>query len=192
MRPRPGAGAGACSAGPTPWQTVGPYLAIGFEPIASPHRDAIPAGSIRLSGRVLDGTGLGLPDAVVETWNDRPAPEPALPGSACFSRCLTDADGRYEVVTPRPVAATIGPGPDQAPHLELMVFARGLIRALRTRVYLPDETGANEGDPVLRAVADEARRATLVATRDGADRAAYRFDVRIQASGGLPETVFFA
>ncbi len=199
--PRPGAGAAPCTTGPTPWQTVGPYLALGFSPLAS--RSAAP-GAIRVTGFVLDGAGVGIPDAVVESWHaatvlaapprdgdgdgDGACGYPAGDGTAFFARGLTGPRGEYELVTARPARRPGGLDEDQAPHLEIVVLARGLLRALRTRVYFPDEAVANERDPVLRAVADPARRATLLAAlEDGA----YRFDVRIQASGGEPETVFF-
>jgi len=199
--PRPGAGAAPCTNGPTPWQTVGPYLALGFSPLAS--RSAAPGapearGTIRVTGFVLDGAGVGIPDAVVESWHTATALaappgdgayiHPAGDGTAFFARGLTGPRGEYELVTARPAHRPGGGDEDQAPHLEIVVLARGLLRALRTRVYLPDEAEANERDPVLRAVADPARRATLLAALgDGA----YRFDIRIQASGGEPETVFF-
>lgn len=186
-RPRPGAGAAPCSAGPTPWQTVGPFLEIGFGPLATSPDACGDVPELLVTGRVLDGAGDGVPDAVLESWHAGTAPragrvERELP--EFFARSLTDARGAYELRTTRPV-----PRPGQAPHLELVVFARGLLRALRTRVYLPDDPEANDRDPVLCAVEDADRRATLVAAAEG-DR--YVFDVRLQESGGRPETVFFA
>jgi protocatechuate 3,4-dioxygenase alpha subunit len=132
----------------TPSQTVGPYLALGLPWADGPVAD--PDG-VHIAGRVLDGAGEPIGDALVETWHHDP---PA------FARCPTDDEGRWHVVVP------------PAPWLAAHVFARGLLRHLTTRIYLepaPD-------DPVLAAVPAE-RRATLLAERtdDG-----YRFDIRIQ------------
>jgi protocatechuate 3,4-dioxygenase alpha subunit len=160
------------SAALTPSQTVGPYLSIGLPWEDGPF--AVPsgaAGAIRIAGRVLDGAGVPMPDALVETWQT----EPAL-----FGRCPTGADGSWWVMTAPPVAAA-----GQAPHLAANVFARGLLHRLYTRVYFADRPEANAADPVLARVPAD-RRATLIAQRsdDG-----YRFDIRIQGPG---ETVFFA
>lgn len=136
-------------AGETPSQTVGPFLAIGLPwdkgPVADPD-------GVRIRGRVLDGAGEPIPDALVETWHpDRPA----------FARAATDDGGAWEVRVP------------PAPFVSVHVFARGLLRHLTTRIYLdpPDDD-----DPVLALVPAD-RRATLLAERtdDG-----YRFDIRIQ------------
>ena len=170
------------SLAPTPAQTVGPYLGIGLPwpdgPWAAPE-DA--PGAIRITGRVLDGDGAPVPDALVETWQAAPAPGDGFRG---FARCPTDDDGAWFVVTlaPEPV-----PGPDgraQAPHLAVCLVARGLLHRLVTRIYFPEHADANAADPVLAGV-PAARRATLLAERtdDG-----HRFDIRIQGPG---ETVFF-
>ena len=109
---------------------------------------------MRIAGRVLDGHGDPVPDALVETWQHDP---PA------FARCATDDEGRWHVVVPR------------APFVAVHLFARGLLRHLTTRIYLAPE----EDDPVLAQV-PEARRATLMAEPDGDG---YRFDIRIQGPG---------
>ncbi len=145
--------------GETPSQTVGPFLAIGMPWEAGPVAD--PDG-VRVSGRVLDGAGEPMSDALVEAWyHDPPA----------FARCPTDDEGRWHVVVP-PV-----------PYLAVHVFARGLLRHLTTRVYL--DTAA--ADEVLESIPAD-RRETLLAERtdDG-----YRFDIRIQAHPPERETVFF-
>jgi protocatechuate 3,4-dioxygenase, alpha subunit len=145
--------------GETPSQTVGPFLELGLPwsdgPVAAPD-------GVRISGRVLDGAGEPVPDALVETWHHDP---PA------FARCATDGDGGWYVVVP------------PAPHLAVHVFARGMLRHLTTRVYLDAATN----DPVLESVPAD-RRETLLAERtdDG-----YRFDIRIQAHPPDRETVFF-
>ena len=157
----------------TPSQTVGPFFSLGL--CLRPEHELVPAsadGAVAISGRVLDGDGEPVPDAVVEVW-DR--------SGGRWGRCATDAEGGYRLVSARPRA-----GPDaQAPHLALLVFARGLLKPVLTRVYLPDETQANAADPVLSAL-DPAERATLVAHPDGDG---LRFDIRLQGDG---QTTFFA
>lgn len=166
----------------TPSQTVGPFFAIGLPWDDGPYAAAEDApGAIRVSGRVLDGAGDPVPDALVETWQADP---PAAAGFHAFARCPADDDGRWFVVTlpPWPVPA-LGGGV-QAPHLAVSALGRGLLHRVVTRVYFPEHAGANAADPVLAAV-PAARRATLLARRtdDG-----YAFDIRLQGPG---ETVFF-
>jgi protocatechuate 3,4-dioxygenase alpha subunit len=156
----------------TPSQTVGPFFSLGL--CLRPEHELVPAsaeGAIAISGRVLDGDGEPVPDAVVEAW-DRSAGR--------WGRCATGSDGGYGLVSARP-----RPSPDaEAPHLALLVFARGLLKPVLTRMYLPDEPAANATDPVLSAL-DPAERATLVAHADGDG---VRFDIRLQ---GDEQTTFF-
>lgn len=176
---------------PTPSQTVGPYLSLGVAPLE--RCEVVPPGTpgaCTLSGRVLDGAGAPVPDAVVELWQAGPdgsfgAGAGAGGDQPWFGRSLTDAEGRYRFVTVKPGSVPLSTGQLQAPHVELLVFARGLLRHLRTRAYFPDEADANEKDPVLSRVPGD-RRHTLVATHAGDG---LRFDVRLQ---GADETVFFA
>ena len=106
-----------------------------------------------------------------------------------FGRCPTDGDGRYRIITLRPGAL---PGPDgraEAPHLDVSVFARGLLDRVVTRIYFPDEAAANAADPVLAAITSDDRRATLIAVAEpGAGPGTFRFDIRLQSGR---ETVFF-
>lgn len=177
---------------PTPSQTVGPFLSMGMQPLE--RTDVVPGGTpggFELAGSVLDGAGAPVPDAVVELWQAAPDgtffPTAGRDGDeAWFGRSLTDAQGRFRFVTVKPGRVGLDDGRLQAPHLELLVFARGLLRPVRTRAYFPDEPAANESDPVLNGVAEE-RRHTLLAAAAG-DRS-LRFDVRLQ---GADETVFFA
>jgi len=148
----------------TPSQTVGPFLTIALGPVAM--RD----GDVRIHGRVLDGAGELLPDALVEI---------SAPGGS-FGRSDT-RDGGFELLAVKPE-----PPDGQAPHLAVSVFARGLLKRVVTRMYFPDEAEANMADPVLSGV-DEGRRSTLVAVRE--PDGSLRFDVHLQ---GPDETVFFA
>lgn len=159
---------------PTPSQTVGPFFGFALPFDGDADAVAPPEIGSLINGQVMDGTGTPVPDAILEIWH----------GDA-FVRCATDASGRYRVTIAKP-QVTRGPaGTTPAPHLEVSVFARGLLRHLATRMYFPDEEGANAADPML-ALVDPARRATLVARRDGSG---LRFDIRLQ---GAAETVFFA
>ena len=154
----------------TPSQTVGPYFTLGLE-----DSNELLAGGLRLTGRVLDGAGEPVPDAMVELWQ---ADEDGRyrPGFG-WGRSGCDEDGRYWFTTSKP-----GPVEGQAPHVTLMVFARGLLKPVLTRMYFPDEEDANARDPVLAAVDEPA---TLVA-RPGED--GLEFDIRLQ---GVGEMVFF-
>ena len=161
------------SSEPTPSQTVGPYFSLGL--LDPPANELVPGG-IRITGRVLDGAGEPVPDAVVEIWQadeeGRYRPDFGWGRSGC------DQEGRYAFVTGKP-----GSVDGQAPHLTVLVFARGLLKPVLTRMYFPDEQEANAGDPVLAALDDGS---SLVA-RPTADGLA--FDIRLQ---GEDETVFFA
>jgi protocatechuate 3,4-dioxygenase alpha subunit len=152
-------------------------------------------GSIWVRGRLTDGAGEPVTDGMVETWQadaegrfnhpDDPRGPGEQPGFRGFGRSLTDETGEYAVLTVKPgrVPAASGDGL-QAPHVDVTVFARGLLKHLVTRLYFGDEA-SNAEDPVLALVGDAHRRDTLVAARtdDG-----YRFDIRLQGEG---ETVFF-
>lgn len=156
---------------PTPSQTVGPFFGFAL-PFAGDDRTLDPdgPGAVRIEGQLLDGAGQPVPDGLLEAWHGDQ-----------FARCGTDPEGMFHFVVRKPA-----PGPDgHAPHLEVVVFARGLLRHLVTRMYFPDEGPANAADPALLAVEPD-RRHTLVA-RD--DSGVLRFDVRLQ---GDEETVFFA
>ena len=148
--------------GLTPSQTVGPFFAIGL--CRETQNEVVTGGSVRVVGRVQDGAGDPVPDAVVELWQEGDG------GGTSWGRCGTDAEGRFEFVTERP--------PDGV--ADVIVFARGLLKHLVTRCYFP---GAS--DEVLEALEPEERE-TLLAR---ADNGALRFDIRLQ---GECQTVFFA
>ena len=181
----------------TPSQTVGPFLAIGLPwpdgPFVVPEGTA---GAITITGVVYDGAGDPVTDALVETWQAGPDgrfDHPDDPRGAAghgfrgFGRCPTGPDGSYLIVTLKPGPLPSPGGGTEAPHLDVSVFARGLLDRLVTRIYFPDEERANAADPVLAAIGDPARVATLVA-RPGPDPARLRFDICLQ---GDQETVFF-
>ncbi|MDH2425602.1 protocatechuate 3,4-dioxygenase subunit alpha [Sphaerisporangium sp. TRM90804] len=160
----------------TPSQTVGPFFGRAL-PYDGGHElvgEDDPA-AVQITGRVLDGAGEPVPDALLEIWTGVNGTRGTLrrtgTGASGFGRCATAPDGSYRFRTARP----------SGPYLALLVFARGLLRPVLTRVYLADGP-----DPLLDTL-EPARRATLVARPDGPD--AYRFDVRLQGEG---ETVFLA
>jgi protocatechuate 3,4-dioxygenase, alpha subunit len=181
----------------TPSQTVGPFFAIALPwpdgPFVVPEGTR---GAIAISGRVTDGAAEPVPDALVEVWQADPGGgfnghpgDPRLTGTTGFrgfGRCPTDADGGYRIVTLRPGALPAGDGRTEAPHLDVSVFARGLLDRLVTRIYFPDEEGANAADPVLQSLPVRSRRDTLIASAAGPGE--FRFDIRLQGDG---ETVFF-
>ena len=170
----------------TPTQTVGPFFALGL--CERPAATLVPPGSslaVLVAGHVLDGAGEGVPDALVETWQASPEGS-YLATPEWFGRCGTGPTGEFAFVTSKPGRVPGAGGGLQAPHLEVLVFARGLLRPVLTRMYFPEEAESNAADPVLASV-DPERRETLVALPDGS--CGLRFDVRLQ---GERETVFLA
>jgi protocatechuate 3,4-dioxygenase, alpha subunit len=175
---------------PSGSQTVGPFFHIGLQRLVDRQRDAqsIP-NALELRGRVLDRDGASVPDALLEFW--RPAPRNGaerpdrntngLPQS--FYRVATEDDGGYAVTLSKP--AQFGDEPLQAPHFLVLVFARGLLLHLLTRVYFMNDATA-EADPVLSSVPAERRR-TLIARET--DAGVFQWDVVLQ---GQDETAFFA
>jgi protocatechuate 3,4-dioxygenase, alpha subunit len=188
--------------GITPSQTVGPFLSIGLPWPDGPF--AVPPGTpgaIVISGQVIDGGGTPVPDALVETWQADPesrfdhpddprgAAAPAVAGFRGFGRSATDPDGNYQITTLRPGSLPSPDGEIEAPHLDVSVFARGLLDRVVTRIYFPDDAAANAADPVLGAISDPARRATLIAVaHPDRPESEFRFDIWLQ---GERETVFF-
>ncbi len=186
---------------PTPSQTVGPFFHLALDrPEWADLAAGNPAGApIIVEGRMTDGDGAPVGDAVLELWqanaagryahhDDTRIDKPLDPNFRGFGRVSTDAEGGFRFATIRP-----GPVPGrgnalQAPHIAVAIFARGLLKQLFTRIYFAGET-ANESDPVLLSIDDPAVRQTLIATRrDGAAPPTYRFDIVLQ---GNNETAFF-
>jgi protocatechuate 3,4-dioxygenase alpha subunit len=178
---------------PTPSQTVGPFFHIGL-----PYEGGellVQDGGIRIGGTVYDGEGKPVDDALVEIWQANEAgrydhPEdtreelPLEPGFRGFGRCATNDEGRYEFMTLKPGPVPHPDGGLQAPHIEVAVFARGLLKHVVTRIYFPDEADANDADPVLASVEPEQRARLVAREEDGS----LRFDIHLQ---GELETPFF-
>ena len=156
---------------------------------------ALPGIHIRIEGRVLDGEGNVLPDALIETWqadgegryahpaDGRP---PASNSFRGFGRCPTAKDGTYHIATVKPGGVPGPSGTMQAPHLNVSVLARGVLKRLFTRIYFAGDP-ANASDPILALVPAD-RRDTLMAKPDPKAPNVFRFDIRLQ---GADETVFF-
>jgi protocatechuate 3,4-dioxygenase, alpha subunit len=182
----------------TTWQTVGPFFSIGFswlyrDNLAGP---GVSGERVEISGRILDGDGNPVPDGIVELWQtnsqgkyahpDDPQEKKVEEGFTGYGRVPTDGAGRFRFTTIKPGRV---PGPDgnlQAPHLEISIFTRGLLRRLVSRIYFPDEI-SNAEDFALNLVED-GRRGTLIAKRMDGRSGALEWDVILQGPG---ETVFF-
>jgi protocatechuate 3,4-dioxygenase, alpha subunit len=191
----------------TTWQTVGPFFKIGLawlyrEDLAGP---GVAGERIEISGRVFDGDGKTVPDAVLELWQANshgkyahPEDEEGKPldaGFVGFGRIATDDQGRFRFTTIKPgqvpapeLSSKSGAAgaPLQAPHINVSICTRGLLRRRVTRIYFPDEA-ANAADFALLKV-DAARRSTLIAKRSSNSSSKFEWDIVLQ---GANETVFF-
>lgn len=181
------------TAGTTPSQTIGPFFAHALPWPDGPHVvSEDDAEAFWLLGRVLDGNGDPVGDALIETWQADPDgrfdhpddPRGRAEGFRGFGRCPTQAAGGFAIRTCKPGRVS-GPDGLQAPHIDVSVLARGVLQRLVTRIYFADEETSNAEDPILARVDEDARRTLLAQpTGDG-----YRIDIRLQ---GDDETVFFA
>lgn len=191
----------------TPSQTAGPYVHIGMTPNyceiegvydtdlgAQMVNDKTRGERITVSGRVFDGAGALVRDAVIEIWQAdsaglynspsemRGAADPNFTG---WGRCPTRAeDGAYSFETIKPGRVPFRDGRKMAPHITFWIVARGINIGLHTRMYFPEEAEANAADPLLARIEHRDRVATMVASKDGST---YNFDIHLQ---GLKETVF--
>jgi protocatechuate 3,4-dioxygenase alpha subunit len=198
----------------TPSQTVGPFFAYGLTPKGRNQWD--PNGQyswketvgdnlitadasgmrIRIEGRITDGDGVAINDAMIEIWQadsqgryshsrgEQPRPNAKFTG---FGRSATDKDGVYGFDTIKPGAVPGPSGKPLSPHIVVCIFSRGMLRQIYTRLYFSDE-GANATDPILTLVPAD-RRGTLIAHKQAGEGVpTYRFDIRVQ---GDNETVFF-
>lgn len=192
----------------SPSQTAGPYVHIGLTPNfaeiggvypddlgTSMVNDKTKGERITVTGRVLDGTGTPLKDALIEIWQAdaeglynspsevRGSADPNFTG---WGRCPSGMDdGVFTFKTVKPGRVPFNDGRMQAPHITFWIVARGINIGLQTRMYFGDEEKANEEDPILNRVEHRVRVPTLIAKREGD---VYHFDIHLQ---GEKETVFF-
>lgn len=182
---------------PTPGQTVGPFYgySLPYEGDGDLIGQAVP-GSVRLHGTVRDGNGDPIPDALLEIWQADPHGEVSRePGSlkrdgytfTGWGREATDDAGHYQFTTFNPGATD----PGSAPFIAVLVFARGLMHKLHTRVYLPEDEQGLASDPLLSSLPED-RRHTLIATRQ--PNGDLQWDIRLQGGDeqGGDETVFLS
>jgi len=181
----------------TPSQTVGPFFSIGLMHM---NRADLCEGStserLTIQGSVLDGDGQPVPDAILEIWqadadgryhhSENPAAQNDATPFSGFGRIPTDDHGRFSFTTVKPGPVHAPDGKPQAPHLQISVFMRGLLKQLVTRLYFSEEP-LNASDPVLQVV-PEARRETLIARQSSQNQNTLEWNVCLQ---GGNETVFF-
>ena len=179
-------------------QTVGPFFKIGLDwlcrnELAGPD---ISGERVAIRGRVLDGDGVPVPDAILEVWQanshgkyahpEDEQDKPLQQGFLGYGRITMNADGAFHFSTIKPGPVPGPDGKDQAPHLAITVFMRGLLRHLWTRMYFPDHA-RNGIDPILNLVSPE-RRSTLVAVSVPNEPGVLEWNIVLQ---GRDETVFF-
>lgn len=173
------------------FQTVGPYFSIGLDPLY--RHDLAPDSSlnerIRIEGRVTDGKGDPIPDAVLESWQADSKGRFHTEQNDCeffcgFGRFTVDSRGYFQFTTIMPGQVAYDATRFQAPHIAINLQMRGLLNRLVTRIYFEGQA-ANESDPVLNMVPSD-RRKTLLAHKDSSGH--YQFNLVMQ---GLNETVFF-
>lgn len=183
----------------TPSQTAGPYLHIGMAPgvaglkvreCETAWHTGLRGDPIMIEGTIRDGAGELVTDALVEIWQAGANGEFDAENHRGFARAAVDPDtGKFRFETVKPGRFKDRVGRLQAPHVSLLIFARGINLHLHTRIYFGDERDANDGDPVLGMIRDRAARQTLIATPDSqANVPTYIFDIALQGDG---ETVFF-
>ena len=177
-------------------QTVGPYLHIGLTWLVTDNLvgEGVSGERVTIEGCVVDGDGKPVDDALVEIWQanahgrydhpDDTRDVPLDPGFKGFGRVATDAAGRFRFATIKPGRVPAPEGGMQAPHVNVTIFMRGMLKQLRTRIYFPNEA-ANASDPVLSRV-PAARRETLIARPVGDGALEWNVDLQ-----GPDETVFF-
>lgn len=194
----------------SPSQTAGPYVHIGMTPNFCGITGVIDADlgvsiltadakgeRITITGRVFDGSGTPVSDAVLELWQAdgdgrfvvpvRPKSD-AVPAFTGWGRQPTMADGSFTFETIKPGRVEGPDGKLMAPHVSLWIVARGVNIGLQTRLYFADEAEANQDDFVLNKIMDPRRRETLIATKESTDVPRYVLDIHLQ---GDKETVFF-
>ena len=179
-------------------QTVGPYFKIGLQWLNRDNLagDGVSGERVAIQGRVLDGNGVPVPDAVVEVWQanahgkyahaEDTQDKPLERGFQGYGRIPANKQGTFHFTTVKPGPVPGPDGKEQAPHLVLSVFMRGLLKRLVTRMYFPNDA-RNASDPILNLV-EPARRSTLIAKNTAGGPGALEWNVVLQ---GADETVFF-
>lgn len=174
---------------PTASQTVGPFFSIGLDPFLRGDLAPVAASGngATVRGRLLDGDGRPVPDGVLEIWDPLGGSEETDSAGypAGFGRVATNDSGEFQFRVNLHAAPRAQDGSVQAPHVVVLVFMRGLLRHLVTRLYFPGP--ANEQDAVLNLVPEE-RRSTLIAAAHSGKAGDFSWDIRLQGEG---ETVFF-
>jgi protocatechuate 3,4-dioxygenase alpha subunit len=179
-------------------QTVGPFFKIGFEWLNRDNLigDGVSGERVTIQGRIFDGDGAPVPDAIVEVWQanahgkyDHPEDtqdKPLEPGFKGYGRIPVSPEGLFRLATIKPGPVPGLNGKEQAPHLLISIFMRGLLKRLVTRMYFPDDE-RNATDPILSLV-EPARRSTLIAKKTAGGPGTLEWNVVLQ---GPEETVFF-
>jgi len=179
-------------------QTVGPYLHIGLTWLITDNLVGPGASGekVTIEGRIADGDGNPVSDALVEIWQanahgkyahpDDPQDQPLEAGFKGFGRVPTDDAGTFRFTTIKPGRVPSPGGGLQAPHINVTIFMRGMLKQLCSRIYFPADP-ANASDPVLLRV-PESRRETLIAQAVPGRPGVLQWNVLLQGSG---ETVFF-
>lgn len=181
----------------TTWQTVGPYFRIGLERLFENDLagEGVAGERIFVQGRVLDGDGLPIPDAVIELWQansygkyahfEDTQDKPIEQSFVGYGRIPTDDEGFFNFTTVRPGPVPGPGGTEQAPHIEVGLMMRGLLRRLATRIYFPAES-LNSSDVILGLVPVERRDTLLLKPTEKPGH--YTWEIHMQ---GTKETVFF-
>ncbi|MDV6262047.1 protocatechuate 3,4-dioxygenase subunit alpha [Rhodococcoides yunnanense] len=189
------------SFGQTPSQTVGPYVHIGLlwpdgEDVVPPGTD----GAVTVTFTVIDGSRTPMSDAMIETWqadadgrfdhpdDPRGAVAPRTEGFRGFGRTFADETGTMSITTIKPGPLPAENNAVEAPHIDVGIFARGMLERVVTRVYFPDESEANAVDPVLSALPEHKRARLVARSVDGG----YHLDIVLQNTDpDGDETPFF-
>jgi len=185
----------------SPSQTVGPFFHYGLVDAGGENilvTDQTKGQRIRIKGRVIDGEGQGVSDALIEIWQadsgghynhpQDPNHHQADRHFKGFGRAATDPNGMYTFETIMPGMVAYDDRTFQAPHINVRIFARGMLIHAYTRLYFSDQEAANNADPVLNLVPED-RRHTLIARREDSNGLpTYCFEIVLQ---GENETVFF-
>jgi protocatechuate 3,4-dioxygenase alpha subunit len=184
---------------PTSSQTVGPFFSIGLGRLYGGNiaEAGVIGDRLAIEGYVLDGDGVPVPDAVVEIWQANaqgiyargeekrdPSVDDKFRG---FGRVATNEHGRFRFVSIKPGSVRDAEGREQAPHLLVSIFMRGLLARLVTRIYFSDEP--RNGDDLVLGLVPAERRNTLIAKASSREAGSYEWNVVLQ---GPDETVFFA